>query len=320
MGVRQEIAQLRAVARDEVRLDTRRRRREVSKHLRLPSLPWRTRQRGEVWGVTMVRNEEDVLGAVLEHLLEQGLDRILVADNLSDDSTPALLHDYAARDPRILLGYDGLDAYHQDHKMTLLARAASRWGADWIVPFDADELWFAETRSVAEHLRWLGSSPEFVGTVGSQMHDAIPQGPIGNWTTAAMSVNATAADLGKVAVRAHPTVRIGFGNHGAARYGMRREGLRIAHVAYRNPLQLARKVRQGSRALKLTAHAADVGGHWRDMSKLSDRDVLALWQDLQAGVPHPEVGLNVGGPIVSCHPQSWKCWDPANELESRPAG
>lgn len=43
----------------------------------------RRRHSGEVWGVSIVRDEVDVVGLTVRHLLDQGVSRILVADNCS---------------------------------------------------------------------------------------------------------------------------------------------------------------------------------------------------------------------------------------------
>ncbi len=281
----------------------------------LPRLPSRRRRVGEVWGVSMVRDEEDVLPTTLQHLLDQGLDRLLIADNLSQDRTSEILRRFADSDPRVLLATDTLDAYHQDHKMTLLARFASRSGADWVVPFDADEIWFAEQGTVGDHLRTLGRQIDAVGTVAAPLHDTIPLAAVGTaWNSGDFIVNATPATWGKIAVRAHPTVRIDFGNHGAARVGEVRAGLRIAHLVYRGPEQLARKVRRGDAALSLTSLSTEVGTHWRTLSKLSDDQVADLWHDVQAGISHPEISINVGGPMVRCRPLDWESWDPEGAL------
>jgi hypothetical protein len=65
------------------------------------------------------------------------------------------------RDSRVHVVTDREPAYFQAAKMTRLARAAARAGADWVVPFDADELWFAD-RGVAErpeHRALHGAQP-----------------------------------------------------------------------------------------------------------------------------------------------------------------
>lgn len=313
--LRDEFAQLRFVVRGELRRDVRRYRRDVAWHLTLPRVPAHRRRAGEVWGIAMVRNEEDIVRTTIEHMLAQGLDRVLVSDNLSTDGTAQILRDLAGGDSRVLVATDSLDAYHQDHKMTLLARYASRAGADWLVPFDADELWFAESTTVAEHLRGLGSESGLVGIVQAWLHDCVPLAAPGeDWSSDELLLNATPAKLTKVAVRAHPLVRINFGNHSAARAGAWAAGLHIAHAAYRSPEQLAGKVRRGNAALELADRASGYGGHWRHLATLSDEQIDELWTQAQSSIPLPDLPLNTGGPVVRCQPLEWQSWDPQGVL------
>jgi hypothetical protein len=315
--LRDELLQLRYVARGEIDAEARKRRHEVARHLSLPPTRPRRRRIGEVWGITMVRNEEDVIRTTIDHLFAQGVDRVLVSDNLSTDGTPQILRDLARNESRLVVATDTLEAYHQDHKMTLMARYASRAGADWLVPFDADELWFAESTSVADHLRDLGGATPRVGTVRASWHDCVPLAARGqDWRTDDFLVNGTPASLAKVAVRAHPLVRINFGNHSAARAGDRAGGLHIAHVAYRSPHQLAAKVRRGSSALALAERGSMYGWHWRNLARLSDRQIDALWVRAQSGTPLPDIPLNTGGPLVRCQPLEWRTWDPEGLLTS----
>lgn len=95
-----------------------------------------------VWGVSMMRDEQDVAYDVIRHLAHEGLDGVLVADNLSTDDTVAGLLD-AATDTglRMEIIVDDEVGYWQSSKMTRLAQRAADWGADWIIPFDADEVW-----------------------------------------------------------------------------------------------------------------------------------------------------------------------------------
>src|SRR5688572_11654372 len=93
--------------------------------IRLPPLPRRARVRGEVWAVTMVRNEADILPLVLDHFEAQGVDRILVSDNGSTDGTLEMLEDRSAQG-RVVLARDLEPAYYQAAKMTRLAHAAGR--------------------------------------------------------------------------------------------------------------------------------------------------------------------------------------------------
>ena len=115
--------------------------RRLAANLSLPDLPARRRERGEIWAITMVKNEADIIDRSVQHLLKQGVDHVLVADNLSTDATPDILT-RLSRDHPVHVAHDRDPAHYQSWKMGLLAQAARRSGADWIVPFDADELWF----------------------------------------------------------------------------------------------------------------------------------------------------------------------------------
>lgn len=87
----------------------------------------------------MVRDEADVIAAMLEHHLAQGVDRIVVTDNGSVDGTLEILEDYARVAPITLL-HDPEHRKQQGAVVTRMARAAAvEHGADWVVNGDADE-------------------------------------------------------------------------------------------------------------------------------------------------------------------------------------
>src|SRR5689334_9181615 len=46
---------------------------------------------GLLFAITMVKNEQRTIGHVVEHLLAEGLDHVIVADNLSTDRTREVL-------------------------------------------------------------------------------------------------------------------------------------------------------------------------------------------------------------------------------------
>jgi hypothetical protein len=96
-----------------------------------------------VYGVCMVRDEVDVIRVNVLYHLSAGIDRLLVVDNGSSDGTDEELERLAA-DPRVRWSRDE-GRFHQGEVFTYLARQAYREGADWVVPIDADEFWFAES-------------------------------------------------------------------------------------------------------------------------------------------------------------------------------
>jgi xanthine/CO dehydrogenase XdhC/CoxF family maturation factor len=95
----------------------------------------------KITGITLVRDEADILRISLLHHLALGCDDILVVDNGSSDGTRRLLGRLSRRHPIAWTADDG--PYRQAEITTELAREATRAGADWIVPFDADEFWWS---------------------------------------------------------------------------------------------------------------------------------------------------------------------------------
>jgi len=89
----------------------------------------------------MVRDEADIIGAVLDYHLAQGVDTIIVTDNSSIDGTTEILEGYAS-DGRIDLRHDPVQRKQQSPVVTQMARDAfTIHGADWVLNADADEFW-----------------------------------------------------------------------------------------------------------------------------------------------------------------------------------
>ena len=287
---------------------------------RLPPLTRRRRRPGTVWAVTMVRDEVDIVAATIKHLFDQGVDHVLVADNGSVDGTRQLLDRLAAADPRVHVGIDREPAYFQAEKMSRLVRAASGAGADWVVPFDADELWFADGCSLGEFLRRLAAERPEVGIVKAAFHHMIPAhtntktncstSGAGGLERASFIMDATTSLPGKVAVRGHRYAMVSIGQHAAMRVGDVADGLHIAHVLFRSAEQLARKVRQGNDAVALTDAPEHVARFWRAGSRLDDPAVEQAWQRMQQGLPVPALGFAATGPMVVVRPFGWPTWDP----------
>lgn len=307
---RAEVGQVVWWLRDHRDADRRAHNRIVRAGLELPELPRRRRVAGEIWAVTMVKDEVDVIAATVAHLFRQGIDHVLVADNGSSDGTLELLRELAASDPRVHVAIDREPAYYQSEKMTQLALAAVRSGADWIVPFDADEFWFAAGRTVGELLRGLAAAQPAVGMVRAHFHNMIPVREVSDLVSTEFVMDSSPLRPGKVAVRSHPLMVISVGNHGASRVGAIVDGLRIAHAAYRSPAQVARKVRQGAVAVNLTNPGDDMALHWRAASLLTDDEVADVWARISSGESDERLKYRVAGPMVLVRPLLWATWDP----------
>jgi hypothetical protein len=87
----------------------------------------------------MVRDEADIVAAMLEHHLAQGIDVVIVTDNGSVDGTTEILQAYA--DAGVIeLHHDPVHRKQQHSVVTGMARRAfTEHGADWVVNLDADE-------------------------------------------------------------------------------------------------------------------------------------------------------------------------------------
>src|SRR5512138_50367 len=104
----------------------------------------------KVFGISIVRNEVDILGINILHHLSLGLDEMLVVDNGSSDGTDRVLQKLSI-DGRIRWSKNS-GPYRQPEIFTELAREAYRRGADWVLPIDADEFWDATNRNLREVL------------------------------------------------------------------------------------------------------------------------------------------------------------------------
>lgn len=103
----------------------------------------------KVAAITAVKDEADIIGENLLRLLAEGVDVIRVADQMSTDGTRDVLADVRRDYPTYVEVIDNTDTlYWQAKVMTELAHDVGRAGADWVLPFDADEFVYATNPSL----------------------------------------------------------------------------------------------------------------------------------------------------------------------------
>lgn len=105
----------------------------------------------KLYGLSMVRNEADIISVNVRYHLAAGFDRMLIVDNGSDDGTDEILRELG-KDERVRWTRDASPSFRQGEVFTELVRAAYAEGADWIVPVDADNFWHAPGGDIREVL------------------------------------------------------------------------------------------------------------------------------------------------------------------------
>lgn len=221
------------------------------------------------FGVSMVKDEADVIAGTLLHLADE-VDHLIVADNGSTDGTREILAELADQLPLTVLD-DPDPAYYQSHKMTHLARVAVQHGARWIVPFDADEVWVFRGGRIRDELPVSGAD-----VVTADLLQHFPSGVDPDGADPFRTIQwrqREPAPLPKVAFRWRDGAQIHQGNHGVDLPGdvTYTAGLEVRHFPYRSVDQFVSKARNGAAAYRATDLPADVGAHWRQYGDLLDR-------------------------------------------------
>lgn len=222
----------------------------------------------QVFGICMCRDAEDIIGYIVEHMISE-VDHVIVADNLSTDGTRAILQKFGNK---ITLLEDNDPAYRQSEKMTYLANVAKKLGAEWVVPFDADEWWFSEQGRLADVIRdnnfCINAAP---------LTDHVPTAVDSDDPNPMKRLayrRAEPSPLHKVAVRCMPDLVIEMGNHNAT-YKIHRPTygfnlLQIRHYPYRTPEQFVDKAVTGAAGLALTDLPYHQGEHWRKYAEIAE--------------------------------------------------
>jgi hypothetical protein len=244
-----------------------------------------------LWAVTMVRDELEVIESVLRHTASEGVAGIIVADNLSTDGTWEWLNDHAATFPcELVLERDTEVGYYQSRKITRLVQSARARGADWVMPFDADEIWFNADQHVTVAAT-VARDQRGADCLAARLFNYFPtsadDAAVANAFERIRHRDESGAPLRKVIVRARPDVRVLQGNHLAEADGpFRTVGtpIQVGHFPWRSPEQFERKARNGAEAYRATDLPLEMGTHWRQYGDLLDehgpqvlRDVFDEW-------------------------------------------
>lgn len=238
----------------------------------------------------LVRDEADILPALLEYHLDAGVDFVIATDNRSSDATAAILRRYEAAGQLRYL-YEPDDTYDQHRWVTRMARlAAVEHGADWVINGDADEFWWPETAaSLREALAAVPADiaalavprTNFVALPAEASHG------VAFWEAMVVRERESRNPLGdplppKVCHRGDPNVVVAQGNHEVHLSGgattVASEALRIWHFPLRSQAQFENKIAKGGAAYERNRELdASVGNTWRRLYARYQREGLGAY-------------------------------------------
>lgn len=246
---------------------------------------------GKVIGVTLVKNEIDVWLSTLNHMLWH-VDHVVVIDNMSDDGTLSVTQHIQNDMPgRITLLHDTEFGHYQSKKMTDAAQFAVDMAGgdiDWIVPFDADEIWYPapphQDVRLADHLRAIDPGVQIARAV---LYDHVPTKFDNRRLPAIQRIEWRRAEptpLPKVAFRPTGKFTIQDGNHGVTFHDIDDNEvaavqiIEVDHFPYRSEAQFIAKARKGSAALEATDLPDYTGAHWRAYGRLTDDQLTEVFE------------------------------------------
>lgn len=227
----------------------------------------------KVAAIFLVKDEADIIYHSILHLAEEGIDTIIVANNMSTDNTESEIlrvKDLLKDSPcEVVLVQDNEIGYYQSKKTTDLARMAhEQYGADWIISSDSDEIWYADDTIK----NFLSGLPPHINVVTADLYNHFGTGVDANGPIPFQNMTWRLPEKGalpKVAFKWQPDAVIGQGNHSVSMKGIKAiGGLEIRHFPYRSWEHFKRKAINGAKAYNATDLPENQGEHWRSYGKM----------------------------------------------------
>ncbi|HVU15561.1 MAG TPA: glycosyltransferase family 2 protein [Candidatus Didemnitutus sp.] len=224
--------------------------------------------------VSVVKNEADIIEAFVRHT-GAWVDRHLILDHDSTDGTREILGHLAREGLAIEIYADNAIGNLQQERSNHLTRiAADRYGADWILPLDADEFVSGPGRPALEQA--LAASPAQATSWPLLNHaltggeDTAEKNPVLRIRTCERQVAPTRKILVPRALALATDVIAGKGSHGLARAGKALpttalpEKFCLAHFPERSVPQIATRITLAElqKLSRGSAHAG-VDSHYR---------------------------------------------------------
>ena len=270
-----------------------------------------------LFGVTMVRNEADVIEAFVRHNLTV-LDGLAIVDHGSIDGTPGILAKLQAEGLPLRVERDADHVYRQSEVMTALTRQAlARDAADFVFALDADEFLKVGSRESLERvltevppgmhaaMHWLTYVP------GAFDADGGAFGPGHLWWRLKTERQSLLKVIASRALLERRDDVVAMGNHSILNPAapntqpharLHRDVAALAHCPVRSRDQLEGKIIVGYLA-HLAAQPDDrrLARHWRE-----------LYDELRAGATLTEERLREIASNYGLPPKNWR---PVAEIE-----
>lgn len=240
----------------------------------------------------MVRDEADIIGAMIKFHVDQGIDTLIVTDNGSVDGTVEILEAFQ-RDGLIDLRHDPVQRKQQGETVTTMARDAfTVHGADWVLNADADEFWTASDPRLTLRDAFAGIDPGIqsftvpvIDMIGAPALDGT------GLQRLAYQDRRSEASLHAVGLLAHSThdavhvgaadITVAQGNHFVSLDSLgapdSAHQIEVRHFPWRSWAQYSRKVESSGRAYESQTKLQPSPNHhgMRDYKRLHDGTLLA---------------------------------------------
>lgn len=237
----------------------------------------------QVWAICLAKDENEILPFTVRHLFSEGVDGIIVADNNSTDGQYETLAAMRVEFPTLHVIRDEEIAFRQSQKLTQLANLAyEQYGADWIIPFDADELHYSlMDMNLANTLRLASTTVASISMLNyfaTGRDDTSEPNPFEREQWRKVGEN----PLNKVAFRWSPNLEVAAGFHSIIRNGRQEVGtgcsVRIAHFQNRSPEHLIRKIRNEERGYAAAPELSKGIGYWWKFGALTNEQIRDWWE------------------------------------------
>ena len=118
------------------------------------------------------RDEADIVDAQIAFHLNAGVDFVVATYHPSQDGTLEILESYERAGKLHLVREEGAEMDEGDWATRMSRLAVTEFGADWVIPSDADEFWWPRGRSLKEV---LASVPPRYGVVRALLRQFVPR-------------------------------------------------------------------------------------------------------------------------------------------------